>query len=383
MSGLRLTQYNMHKSKKRVQTAFVAEAAKKGCEIIALQEPWQNTHMNGSSGFWPAYPKQFQSKACFLLRKTFPLSSWSVEYPAPNIASLTMQINNQTIHIHNVYSKPPGNYTHIDQNSPIFKLSELLKKPGEHVLLGDFNLHHPIWGGPQCLTRHNMADELLRMHGGHGRQIRLVTDLDPITMSIDLAVPCGLILNELISNAFKHAFPDEHGGDVIGIGLRCGDPNADGLAAAFGRREISCGWTLNVEREDVCPVLTLPEGIDFEEYLETLEKKHRHEIRRKIRRAAAAGQIELVESSDPLSELPAFIELHQKKWGADGLFPPTPGGERSRTFVRRMFEEFGPHGMLRLSFLSVGGRRSRMAPHVTQTITAERSTGGRPPASRA
>jgi len=77
---LRLTQYNMHKSKKQVQTAFVAEAAKQGCEIIALQEPWQNTHMNAtycpsSSGFWPAYPKQFQSRACFLVRKTFPLSS--------------------------------------------------------------------------------------------------------------------------------------------------------------------------------------------------------------------------------------------------------------------------------------------------------------------
>jgi len=158
--------------------------------------------------------------------------------------------------------------------------------------------------------------------------------------------------------------PGEVPWDVVDLRrLRCGDPNADGLAAAFGRREISCGWTLNVEREDVCPVLTLPEGIDFEEYLETLEKKHRHEIRRKIRRAAAAGQIELVESSDPLSELPAFIELHQKKWGADGLFPPTPGGERSRTFVRRMFEEFGPHGMLRLSFLSVGGRRVAAGAH--------------------
>ena|SRR5436190_23216415 len=24
-------------------------------------------------------------------------------------------------------------------------------------------LHHPIWGGPQCFIRHNMADELLRI----------------------------------------------------------------------------------------------------------------------------------------------------------------------------------------------------------------------------
>src|SRR5439155_12414760 len=141
--------------------------------------------------------------------------------------------------------------------------------------------------------------------------------------------------------------------------LRCGDPDADGLAAAFGRREISCGWTLNVEREDVCPVLTLPEGIDFEEYLETLEKKHRHEIRRKIRRAAAAGQIELVESSDPLSELPAFIELHQKKWGADGLFPPPPGGSGARTFCPACSRGFAPPASLRLGSCPFAGRRWR------------------------
>ena len=41
--------------------------------------------------------------------------------------------------------------------------------------------------------------------------------------------------------------------------LRCGDPAADALAEAFGRREIACGWTLNLEQEDVCPVVTLPD----------------------------------------------------------------------------------------------------------------------------
>ena len=40
--------------------------------------------------------------------------------------------------------------------------------------------------------------------------------------------------------------------------LRCGDPAADALASAFGRREAACGWTINVEQEDVCPVVTLP-----------------------------------------------------------------------------------------------------------------------------
>ena len=146
--------------------------------------------------------------------------------------------------------------------------------------------------------------------------------------------------------------------DVVDLRrLRCGDPASDALAAAFGRREISEGWTLNVEREDVCPVVQLPDGVSFDDYLGTLGKKERHEIRRKMRRAEASGDVALTDSAAPLDDLDAFIDLHQRKWGDLGLFPPTPGGDASRTFVRRLFEEQGADGSLRLSFLTVGDRR--------------------------
>jgi CelD/BcsL family acetyltransferase involved in cellulose biosynthesis len=145
--------------------------------------------------------------------------------------------------------------------------------------------------------------------------------------------------------------------------LRCGDPAADALAAAFGSAEMAQGWTLNVEREDVCPVLTLPEDVSFDDYLATLGKKDRHEIRRKVRRAATAGEVRLDDSPDPLADLEAFIEMHQRRWGARGLFPPTPGGAASRTFLRRLFELFGPSGAARLAFLTVAGRRVAAGVH--------------------
>jgi CelD/BcsL family acetyltransferase involved in cellulose biosynthesis len=144
--------------------------------------------------------------------------------------------------------------------------------------------------------------------------------------------------------------------------LRCGDPAADALAAAFGAREIAEGWTLNVEREDVCPVVRLPAGASMDDYLATLGKKERHEIRRKVRRAEAAGGMYLEEPSDPLAELEAFVDLHQKKWGAAGLFPDTPGGEQSRVFFRRLFELGGSEGP-DLTFLTVAGRRIAAAVH--------------------
>jgi CelD/BcsL family acetyltransferase involved in cellulose biosynthesis len=159
---------------------------------------------------------------------------------------------------------------------------------------------------------------------------------------------------------------DEHPSpwDVVDLRrLRCGDPTADALATAFGRREMSEGWTLNVEREDVCPVVTLEPGMDFEGYLGTLGKKNRHEIRRKLRRAEALGEVRLTDSTDPLADLDVFIDLHQRKWGDAGLFPPTPGGDASRRFVRRLFEEHGPDGSIRLAFLTIGGRRIAAGIH--------------------
>jgi len=146
--------------------------------------------------------------------------------------------------------------------------------------------------------------------------------------------------------------------DVIDLRrLRCGDPAADALGAAFGARAGADGWTVVREREEVCPILDLPSGLDYEGYLATLDKKERHEVRRKVRRAEAAGDVRLERSTDPIGDLDEFVDLHQKRWGADGLFPQTAGGEQSRAFFRGLFQHCGPDGLIALHFLTVGGRR--------------------------
>ena len=145
--------------------------------------------------------------------------------------------------------------------------------------------------------------------------------------------------------------------DVERVGERRDGADLLALETAFGRREQACGWTVSTEQEDVCPVVTLTAGASFDDYLGTLGKKERHEIRRKVRRAEAVGEIRLQDSTEPLADLPAFIELHQRRWGDRGLFPDTPGGEQSRVFARRLFELFAADGPLRLSFLTVGERR--------------------------
>jgi two-component sensor histidine kinase len=44
--------------------------------------------------------------------------------------------------------------------------------------------------------------------------VRIILELDKVELGIDQAVPCGLIINELITNSFKHAFPGGSKGTI-------------------------------------------------------------------------------------------------------------------------------------------------------------------------
>jgi two-component sensor histidine kinase len=50
-----------------------------------------------------------------------------------------------------------------------------------------------------------------------------VTDIEDISFNIDMAIPIGLLLNELISNSLKHAFPEGMSGEIY-VGIREYEP---------------------------------------------------------------------------------------------------------------------------------------------------------------
>ncbi len=65
----------------------------------------------------------------------------------------------------------------------------------------------------------SLLNYLWRAHGCEASGIRLALDLEPVSLSVDAAVPCGLILNELATNALKHAFGGRADG-VVTLSLR-------------------------------------------------------------------------------------------------------------------------------------------------------------------
>jgi two-component sensor histidine kinase len=60
----------------------------------------------------------------------------------------------------------------------------------------------------------NLTSHLVRSYRDGSNRVRLTISADGIPLTIEKAVPCGLITNELISNALKHAFPDGRAGEI-------------------------------------------------------------------------------------------------------------------------------------------------------------------------
>lgn len=75
---------------------------------------------------------------------------------------------------------------------------------------------------------------LARSYRPEGSGVSLRFALQKVSLNLDTSIPCGLILNELVSNAFKYAFTGPPGGEPpeIKVELRVGEPGTFVLAVA-------------------------------------------------------------------------------------------------------------------------------------------------------
>jgi len=61
---------------------------------------------------------------------------------------------------------------------------------------------------------HALVDNLRMQLCEPGSRIDILLDVHPCVLQVDTAIPCGLVVNELVSNAMKHAFPDGRAGTI-------------------------------------------------------------------------------------------------------------------------------------------------------------------------
>ncbi|MBF2026131.1 MAG: PAS domain S-box protein [Oscillatoriales cyanobacterium C42_A2020_001] len=59
-----------------------------------------------------------------------------------------------------------------------------------------------------------LLNHLFRSYGVNSQQITNDIYVQATNLTLDLAIPCGLIINELVSNSLKHAFPGDRAGSI-------------------------------------------------------------------------------------------------------------------------------------------------------------------------
>ncbi len=82
-------------------------------------------------------------------------------------------------------------------------------------------IHEELYGSKEVSTLNfatylqKLTEELFRCYNVGASEVKMVLDIEKnIFFDMDTAVPLGMIVNELVSNSLKHAFPDEKTGEI-------------------------------------------------------------------------------------------------------------------------------------------------------------------------
>ncbi len=130
-------------------------------------------------------------------------------------------------------------------------------------------------------------------------------------------------------------------------------PDSSPTLAALKAESTQRGWVHHEEMYRPTPRIAL--NGDFEEYLGRVEKKQRHEIRRKMRRAEESGRgvrWTISDMTDVEAEIDTFLGLMEHDQGKAG-FLHEPMRNQMRAVIRTAHE----NGWLWLAFLEADGQR--------------------------
>ena len=103
-------------------------------------------------------------------------------------------------------------------------------------------IHEQLYQSPTagrvCFSEYveNLAENLFQSYCFNIKQIEWQIEIEPVILNLETAIPCGLILNELVANSIKYAFPGCQSGQ-ISIEFRSIEP--DNINQAIGNNVIA------------------------------------------------------------------------------------------------------------------------------------------------
>lgn len=183
--NLSILQYNVRKSRETVMATLLRDERISDFDVVAIQEPWRNpfmetTHHTAKDIFHLCYApndaNDRPTRVCFFVHKRLDHTRWRFDSQGRDICPLTLEVGDanaaQKLAIFNVYNPPKGAQ---DRTGVLTALDEFLTRSGtaEQIVVGDFNLHHPMWGGERVVQADAEALELIEVMEHHGLESTL------------------------------------------------------------------------------------------------------------------------------------------------------------------------------------------------------------------
>lgn len=144
---LRILQYNVRKSRDVVLDSLFRLPRVLEFDILAIQEPWRNpfkatTYHPLKTHFHLTYLEDAATRVCLYINKQMDPGTWNVSCISKDIIAVSIRNPqyDKNINIVNVYNEV-GTNTLTTLGETLAKLEPL----SETMVLGDFNLHHPLW----------------------------------------------------------------------------------------------------------------------------------------------------------------------------------------------------------------------------------------------
>lgn len=234
------------------------------------------------------------------------------------------------------------------------ELERLLRERPEHNVF-----QHPVWLST-WLAEFGSHCEPLFLTAGDGELVKAVAPLmrsdDRLTFIGDSSIVD--FMDFIIEpGAEAEAYPALWGRlcleDWTDLEL-WGVPETSPTREAIKALARESGYAAGESLEAVAPRVALP--ATWDEYLASLNKKDRHELRRKIRRVFESGAdvrfAVLSEQAEVMEGVEQFLDLHTRSRMDKTEFMT----EEMAAFFRRMTSAMSAHGMIRLFMLYINNR---------------------------
>jgi len=193
----------------------------------------------------------------------------------------------------------------------------------------------------------------------HGQRVLATVGCTEVADYLDWIVARGReepVYAALVDYLAGQSFPPARGGvggwDALDLCNIHQDSPTLALLPALAQAR---GWTVSISKDDVCPIVGLPKT--WEEYLQMLDGKQRHEMRRKLRRAEAEPALRwyvVGAEHDLKAEVEGFLTLMAASTPDKAAFL-TP---QMRDFFHCLAHVAYDAGWLQLAFLEIEGRKA-------------------------